>query len=148
MASSRSLAILCSLPCIAMVKHILLAAGALASAWHCADAFAPSSHSPLAVSQQQKAIRRVSNVRRFVSASVEDKLTLAFEEESSSIRIMGEPIPYKDLTIGVMKETYKGENRVSQTPDTVKMLVKEGFNVVVQSGGELRGSYVLLAIHS
>lgn len=45
-------------------------------------------------------------------------------------------IPYKELTIGVLKETFAGEKRVSQSPDSVSSLVKAGFNVVVQSGGE------------
>jgi hypothetical protein len=45
-------------------------------------------------------------------------------------------IPYEELTIGVLKETFSGEKRVSQSPDSVLSLVKSGFNVVVQSGGE------------
>ena len=45
------------------------------------------------------------------------------------------PIPYSKLTIGIVKETFKGENRVSQTPDSVKGLVKAGFTVIVESGG-------------
>lgn len=45
-------------------------------------------------------------------------------------------IPYNELTIGVLKETYPGEKRVSQSPDSIATLVKAGFNVVVQSGGE------------
>ncbi len=49
-------------------------------------------------------------------------------------QFLGEGIPYSDITIGVMKETYPGECRVSQTPDTVKKLVNAGFDVVVQSG--------------
>jgi len=50
--------------------------------------------------------------------------------------ILGQAIPYEELTIGVMKETFPGENRVSQTPDSVQSLVKAGFQVVVQEGGE------------
>lgn len=45
-------------------------------------------------------------------------------------------IPYKELTIGVLKETFAGEKRVSQSPDSVSFLVKAGFNIAVQSGGE------------
>lgn len=48
-----------------------------------------------------------------------------------------EGIPYSELTIGVLKEELEGENRVSQTPDTVRNLVKEGFTVIVESGGKL-----------
>lgn len=46
------------------------------------------------------------------------------------------PIPYSDLTIGVLKETFKGENRVSQTPDSVRTLTKAGFKVIVESKGK------------
>ena len=46
-----------------------------------------------------------------------------------------QPIPYSELTIGVLKETFPGENRVSQTPDSVKGLVNAGFTVVVEAGG-------------
>jgi hypothetical protein len=49
--------------------------------------------------------------------------------------ILGRPIPYQELTVGVLRERYPGENRVSQTPDSVASLVKAGFNVVVESGG-------------
>jgi Alanine dehydrogenase/PNT, N-terminal domain len=45
-------------------------------------------------------------------------------------------IPYDQLTIGVLKETFNGEKRVSQSPDSVAALIKAGFNVLVQSGGE------------
>lgn len=65
------------------------------------------------------------------------------ELEPEHSGILGAPIPYQDLTIGIMKETYKGENRVSQSPDSVKMLVKEGFNVVVQAGGKYVHQYWL-----
>jgi hypothetical protein len=54
----------------------------------------------------------------------------------------GQPIPYEKLTIGVIKETFPGENRISQTPDSIRSLVKEGFNVVVQAGG----TYLLASI--
>lgn len=49
--------------------------------------------------------------------------------------VVGKSIPYQEITIGVLKETFEGENRVSQTPDSIKNLVKAGFQVVVQSGG-------------
>jgi len=56
-------------------------------------------------------------------------------------RILGQPIPYAELTIGVMKETFAGENRVSQTPDSVQSLIKAGFQVVVQEGAGEKASY-------
>ena len=36
------------------------------------------------------------------------------------------PIPYSDLTTGVLKETYPGENHVSVTPESKKALVDAG----------------------
>merc|ERR1712159_512518 len=42
--------------------------------------------------------------------------------------------PYEKITIGVPKETLPLERRVSQTPDSVKNLVKAGFKVQVESG--------------
>ena len=64
-----------------------------------------------------------------------DSSSLAFESGANNNKIGAQPIPYSDLTIGVLKETFPGENRVSQTPDTVALLVKVGFHVIVQSGG-------------
>ena len=55
---------------------------------------------------------------------------------TDSINECFSPIPYSELTIGIIKETFKGENRVSQTPDSVKGLVDAGFTVIVQSGGK------------
>jgi H+-translocating NAD(P) transhydrogenase len=59
-----------------------------------------------------------------------------FLDDPNAPDLLGEPIPYSALTIGVLKETFPGENRVSQTPDSVHALVKEGFTVVVESGGK------------
>lgn len=71
----------------------------------------------------------------YSTSTVEPTTTpLSFDDVPQN-KIQFQGIPYQELTIGVLKETYHGENRVSQTPDTVKNLVKEGFSVVVQSGG-------------
>lgn len=51
-------------------------------------------------------------------------------------KILGKPIPYSDLTVGVLKETYPGEQRVSIAPESAKMLVDAGLSVIVESGGE------------
>jgi hypothetical protein len=64
-----------------------------------------------------------------------DDVAAAFEVGTS--KILGKKVPYEDLTIGVIKETFPNENRVSQTPDNVSLLRKAGFQVVVQSGGAL-----------
>lgn len=42
------------------------------------------------------------------------------------------PIAYADLTVGVIQETKKLEKRVAQSPDSVAILTKAGFRVVVQ----------------
>ncbi|KAH0504979.1 NAD(P) transhydrogenase, mitochondrial [Microtus ochrogaster] len=47
----------------------------------------------------------------------------------------GKPgIPYKQLTVGVPKEIFQNEKRVALSPAGVQALVKQGFNVVVESG--------------
>ncbi|XP_073658193.1 NAD(P) transhydrogenase, mitochondrial isoform X2 [Tursiops truncatus] len=43
-------------------------------------------------------------------------------------------IPYKQLTIGVPKEIFQNEKRVALSPAGVQALVKQGFNIVVESG--------------
>ena len=58
-------------------------------------------------------------------------------------KFLGDPVPYSALTIGVMKETYPGECRVSQSPDSVKTLVGAGFDVVVQAGGKFSLTKIL-----
>lgn len=43
-------------------------------------------------------------------------------------------IPYKQLTVGIPKEIFQNEKRVALSPAGVQTLVKQGFNVVVESG--------------
>jgi hypothetical protein len=38
-----------------------------------------------------------------------------------------EPVSYNELTIGVPKESEFGEKRVSQSPESVKLLSSKGF---------------------
>ncbi len=59
----------------------------------------------------------------------------ASAKHDSNSSFLGPAIPYTELTVGVLKETYSGENRVSQSPESVQKLVKAGIKVVVQSGG-------------
>ena len=66
-----------------------------------------------------------------------DKISQDFLTVSAPEKDLFSPIPYSELTIGVLKETWKRENRVSQSPESVSSLVKAGFNVVVQEGGKL-----------
>ena len=70
----------------------------------------------------------------------EADLIAAFEELDST-KILTDAIPYEELTIGVSKETFEGENRVSITPDNAEMLVKAGFQVVIQSGAGENASF-------
>jgi len=69
-----------------------------------------------------------------------DIIAAAFQHPKTS-KILSSPIPYSQLTIGVMKETFPGENRVSITPESVSILIKEGFHVVVQSGAGEKASF-------
>ncbi|TNM91888.1 hypothetical protein fugu_018900 [Takifugu bimaculatus] len=43
-------------------------------------------------------------------------------------------VPYKQLTVGVPKEILQNERRVAISPAGVQALVKQGFNVIVESG--------------
>ena len=49
----------------------------------------------------------------------------------------GEPIPHSELTVGVAKEMFPLEKRVVQSPESVALLVKSGFNVQVQAGATI-----------
>ena len=71
-----------------------------------------------------------------VSDNVDSISEVFNKDDASEALTFFSPIPYTELTIGIVKETFKGENRVSQTPDSVRGLVKAGFTVVVESGGK------------
>ena len=47
---------------------------------------------------------------------------------------------FRGLAIGIPKEIMEGERRVAAIPDTVKKMVSEGANVLVEEGAGL-GSY-------
>ena len=51
------------------------------------------------------------------------------------------PVPYASISIGVPKEVFEGEKRVSQTPTTVKALTDSGFRVVVETGAGAGASF-------
>jgi len=57
------------------------------------------------------------------------------DTDTNGFHTLGQARLYNQITIGVLKETYPGENRVSLTPESVALLTKAGFHVVVQSGG-------------
>jgi hypothetical protein len=70
-----------------------------------------------------------------VPPNIEDTIEVVAQPQTNSKIRLGTAIPYEQLTVGVMKETFPGENRVSQSPDSVATLIKAGFNVIVQAGG-------------
>ena len=65
-----------------------------------------------------------------------DLVAELFTSEPVSSKILGNPIPYEQLTIGVTREIFEGENRVALSPDAVGLLTKAGFHVVIESGGK------------
>jgi len=76
----------------------------------------------------------------------DDSVADAFLEKgglslSHSSKAIFPSIPYSELTIGIVTETFDGENRVSATPDSVTNLIKSGFTVIVQSGAGDNASF-------
>lgn len=51
-------------------------------------------------------------------------------------------IPYNQLQIGIPKESFVGERRVSQTPESLSKLVKSGFNVVVETNAGIGSKFL------
>lgn len=64
----------------------------------------------------------------------------AFHHASYAL-LRGESTPYSSITIGVPKESFEGERRVAQVPETVKKLVSEGFAVTIESGAGAAASF-------
>jgi hypothetical protein len=81
------------------------------------NAWAPAI-SPLATRRAVSTSRRNSGL--YVGTGIDDKSKQENEDSISApfsnteSKILGQPIPYSELSIGVLKETFKGENRVSQ----------------------------------
>jgi len=80
------------------------------------------------------------------SSRDDDSVADAFLEKgdlpiSHSSKTIFPSIPYSELTIGIVTETFDGENRVSATPDSVTNLIKSGFTVIVQSGAGDNASF-------
>jgi hypothetical protein len=118
-----------------MRLSVSFVAALLGSYLMCSTAFTPSSSLKLAL--KQSAFLSRPNVIRYatVPQEAEQQVSKEVVEANTESKSPGGPIPYSELSIGVLKETLKGENRVSQSPDGVRMLVKEGFKVLVQEGG-------------
>lgn len=96
-----------------------------------------SSSSPLASSSTSLSASTLQDSEDAVSAAFNSNNN-GSSSSSSSSSLGSIPTPYSQITVGVLKETYPGENRVSLAPDSVKMLVDAGMSVVVESGGEYR----------
>ena len=119
-----------------------LAAVLLASPW--AECFQlPASHRASISSSSKAPTRLFSTVEDKKSESTPSEIessSSSFDPASAftdtSSKFLGDPIPYSELTVGVLKETYPGENRVSVAPESAKLLVDAGLSVVVESGGE------------
>ena len=60
-------------------------------------------------------------------------------EEKEEIKPKG--IPHSELTIGIPKEIFENERRVSQTPESVGKLVKSGFKVLVETGAGVEAKF-------
>lgn len=66
---------------------------------------------------------------------------LAIQDAVSEAPAAVRGIPYKQLSIGVPKETFPNERRVAIVPATVQTLVKKGFTVNVEEGAGLEASF-------
>ncbi len=49
---------------------------------------------------------------------------------------------YKNMTIGVPKETHHGESRVAMSPASVAQYKKQGFNIIVEKGAGAKASFL------
>lgn len=58
-------------------------------------------------------------------------------QKAESAKAPPRGIPYKDITIGVPKETFLGEKRVGLAPAATAVLIKKGFNVNIQENAGL-----------
>ena len=95
-----------------------------------------SSSGALYSTLEKKPKKSSSDVEEEDFPNPEDVAALTTPSDEQTKNILGKPIPYEDLTIGILKESYPGENRVSVAPESVKLLIDAGLNVVVESGGE------------
>lgn len=91
-------------------------------------AFAPHGSAYRAASAARP--RGVALSRRAVQ-HVPARLPAAIHAEAATVSA---PVPYSQLSVGVVKETFPLERRVVQSPDSVKLLTKAGITVKVEAG--------------
>ncbi|XP_005810073.1 NAD(P) transhydrogenase, mitochondrial-like [Xiphophorus maculatus] len=76
----------------------------------------------------------VSSVKVQTSPAIKSTCVRFFRTHQALWRSTSPGIPYKQLTVGVPKEIFQNERRVALSPAGVQALIKQGFNVVVESG--------------
>ncbi|XP_076020246.1 NAD(P) transhydrogenase, mitochondrial [Genypterus blacodes] len=76
----------------------------------------------------------VSSVKLQTARAVRSPCLRFFRTQQALGRCATPGIPYKQLTVGVPKEIFQNERRVALSPAGVQALIKQGFNVVVESG--------------
>jgi len=99
------------------------------------------------VKNSQSVCKDVLRPRKISYGTLSRRFSVAVEEETKAEEeicriILGKAIPYSDLTVGILKKTYPGENRVSQSPESVKSLIKAGLKVVIEEGGKKKYIFV------
>ena len=116
------------------MRLVVLVGALLASS----EAFVPSSrlvtvHKPSLWASVQQNQNQPPDQQKRKDTNDDDA---SFFASSSPSKIGTTPLPYSEVTIGVLKESFEGECRVSQTPDSVRNLVEQGLTVLVEQGGE------------
>uniref|UniRef100_A0A1A7XXV8 NAD(P) transhydrogenase, mitochondrial n=1 Tax=Iconisemion striatum TaxID=60296 RepID=A0A1A7XXV8_9TELE len=76
----------------------------------------------------------VSSVKVHSGSTIKSTCVRFFRTHQSLWRSSSPGISYKQLTVGVPKEIFQNERRVALSPAGVQALIKQGFNVVVESG--------------
>ncbi|XP_040914912.1 NAD(P) transhydrogenase, mitochondrial [Toxotes jaculatrix] len=76
----------------------------------------------------------VSSLKLQSTRTVKSSCLRFFRTHQALGRCATPGIPYKQLTVGVPKEIFQSERRVALSPAGVQALIKQGFNVVVESG--------------
>ena len=80
----------------------------------------------------------LARVRRYVNPQIRG-LQRPFSNGSTSPPTVG--TAYSNLTVGVPKEILANERRVALSPAAVKLLTKEGFNVVIEKGAGVEAKF-------
>lgn len=76
----------------------------------------------------------VASVKLQNAASFKAPCLRLFRTQAALWRCATPGVPYKQLTVGVPKEIFLNERRVALSPAGAQALIKQGFNVVVESG--------------